>query len=112
MFQFEWLLTAMQFSKCIKSLYMMNNNSIWGLTYLEIFFSLCPLHENGSLSYTPICLLSQINSERYLILKIIYSVTKYLIKHPDVYLLSSVSTLKKFSVIYVIRHIKTLIIGT
>ena len=48
--------------------------------------------------------------EGYLILKIIYSVTKYLIKHPIVYFLSNVSTLKNSSYINVIRHIMTKII--
>ena len=47
--------------------------------------------------------------EWYLILQIIYSVTKYLIKRPVVYFLSSVSTLKNSSDMYVIRHI---VIGT
>ena len=51
-------------------------------------------------------------SEEYLILKIIYSVTKYLIKHPVVYFLSSVLTLKKSNDMYVIRHIITKIKGT
>ena len=46
-------------------------------------------------------------SEWYLILKIIYSVTKYLIKRPVVYFLSSVSTSKNCSDMYVIRHIIT-----
>ena len=55
----------------------------------------------------PFCSLSPKIYEGYLILKIIYSVTKYLIKHPVVYFLSSVSTLKNSSDINVIRHIMT-----
>ena len=51
-------------------------------------------------------------SEGYLILKIIYSVTKYGIKHPVVYFVSSMSTLNNSSAICVIRHILTKIIGT
>ena len=42
-------------------------------------------------------------SEGYFILKIIYSMTKYMINHPVVYFLSSVSTLKNSKGIYVIR---------
>ena len=45
-------------------------------------------------------------------MKIFYLVIKYLIKHPVVYFLSSVSTLKNSSDIYVIRYIITKIIGT
>ena len=41
-------------------------------------------------------------SEGYLILKIIYLVTKHLIEHPVVYFLLSVSTLKNSSDINVI----------
>ena len=41
-------------------------------------------------------------SEVYLIFKNILSMTKYLIEHPIVYFLSSVSTLKNSSEIYVI----------
>ena len=51
-------------------------------------------------------------SEGYLILKIIYSVTNYLIKHPVVYILSSESTLKNSSDIYGIRDIIAKIIRT
>ena len=58
----------------------------------------------------PFCSSSPKIYEGYLILKIIYSVTKDLIKHPVVYFLSSVSTLKNSSDIYVIRHIITKII--
>ena len=43
-----------------------------------------------------------------MILKIIYSVAKYLIKHPVVYFLSSMSTLKNSSDINVIGHIMTI----
>ena len=50
--------------------------------------------------------------EQYLILKIIYSVITYLIKHSVVYYLSSVPTLKNSSDINVIRHIMTKIIRT
>ena len=64
------------------------------------------------MSYIPILLLEPNISEGYLILKIIYLVTKYLIKHLVVYFLSSVSTLKHSSDIYFIRHILTKIIGT
>ena len=59
----------------------------------------------------PFCSLNQNISEGYLILKIIYSVTKYLIKHPVVYFLSSESTLNNSSDIYVIKHIITKTIG-
>ena len=45
-------------------------------------------------------------------LKIIYSVTKYFIKHPVVYFLSSVWTLDNSSDMYVIGHVITKIIGT
>ena len=58
----------------------------------------------------PFCFLSQTNSEGYLILKIKFSVTKYLIKNPDVYFISFVSILKNSIDIYVIRHIITKII--
>ena len=45
----------------------------------------------------PFCSSSPKISEGYLILKIIFSMTKYLIKLPVVYFLSSVSTLKNSS---------------
>ena len=92
----------------------MNNNSIYViLINKEIFLSLWPLHINGSLSYTPIFYsLSPNISEGYLILKIIYFMTKYLIKHPIVYFLSSGSKLKNSGDIYVIRLIITKIIRT
>ena len=67
-------------------------------------------HDKGSLSYTPVCSSSPTISEGYVILKIIYSVTKYLIKHLVVYFLSSVSTLKNSSDVNIIRHIMTKII--
>ena len=51
-------------------------------------------------------------SKWYVILKILYSVTKYVIKHPVVHFLPNESTLRNSSDIYVIRHIKTEIIGT
>ena len=50
-------------------------------------------------------------SEGYLILKIIYSFAKYLIKLPVVYFSSNLLTLKNSSDIYVIRHIITKIKG-
>ena len=60
----------------------------------------------------PFCSSSKKISEGYLILNVIYSLTKYLIKHPIVYFLSSVSTLKISCDIYVIRHIITKITET
>ena len=66
----------------------------------------------GSLAYTPILLLRPKNFQGNLILKIIYSVIKYLIKHPVVYFLSSVATLKNPSVIYIIRHTITKLTAT
>ena len=60
----------------------------------------------------PFCSSSPKISKGYLILKINYSGTKYLIKHPVVYFLSSVLTLKNSSDIYVIRHMITKIKGT
>ena len=49
----------------------------------------------------PFCSLSPKISEGYLILKIIYSVTKYLIKQAVVYFLSSASTLKNSNDLFV-----------
>ena len=51
------------------------------------------------------CSLSPKFSKGYWIMKIIYSVTKYLIVHPIIYFLSSKLTSKNSSDIYVIRHI-------
>ena len=51
-------------------------------------------------------------SEGYWILKSVYSMTKYLTKHPVVYFLSSESTFKNSSNIYVIRPIIARKIGT
>ena len=59
----------------------------------------------------PFCSLSPKLSKVYLILKIIYLVTKHLIKQPVVYFLSSVLTLKNSSSINVIRHVISKIIG-
>ena len=63
---------------------------------------------------SPFCFLIPKFAEGCLILNIhvIYSVTKYLIKHSVVYFLSSVSTLENSSHIYVIRHKMTKIIRT
>ena len=92
----------MTFSKCTKGLYKINKNSINGfLTNKEIFLSLWQLHDNGSLSYTPFHSWSPKNSEGFLVLKIMFSMTKYLIKHLVVNFLPSVSTLKNSSEIYV-----------
>ena len=89
----------------------MDNNSTYIIYILYIIFlSLWPLHDDGSLSYTPILLLEPKISEGYFILKIIYSETNYLIKHPVVYFLSIAITSKNSSDIYVIRHIITKII--
>ena len=86
------------------TLYKMNKNSIKGfVTNYEIFLSLWPLHENGSLSNTRISLPEPKNFRGVLNLKTIFPMTKYLIKHPVVYFLSSVSTLKHSSEMYVIR---------
>ena len=63
------------------------------------------------LCHTPILLLEPKNFRGVLGVKIIYSLAKYSIKHPVVYFLSNMSTLKISSEIYVIRHIITKIIG-
>ena len=61
---------------------------------------------------SPFCSSSKKKSEGYFVLKIIYSVTNYLIKHHVVYFLSSVTLFMNFSDIYAIRHIMTKITGT
>ena len=62
---------------------------------------------NGSLSYTPILLLEPKTFRGVLDFEDHLFVTKYLIKHPVVYFLSSESTLNNSSDIYVIKHIIT-----
>ena len=65
--------------------------------------SLIIMYNNGSLSYTP-TLFHELKVFRGVLnFEDHFSMTKYLIKHPVVYFLSSVLTFKNSSEIYVIR---------
>ena len=89
----------------------MNNNSNYDiLTNWEIFLSLCSLHDNRSLSYTPILVLESKNVQGVLDMEDHLFHDKINFNKTVVYFLSSLPTLKKSSDIYVNRHIISIIL--